>query len=154
MGTRLYGSACQTIAQGLAPADCSLFPGSRLVTLSAAILVCGIIALVRIIIILSAICLLIGMSVRANTRFRNEERLPMQWSLDGSVNWTAPRAVALALTPVLAAGSLAATVAMTYFLKPRPGQEGLELPVVLFMATVFVAAHGFHLWMIGKTLKT
>ena len=78
----------------------------------------------------------------------------MQWSLDGSVNYAAPRAVALALTPVLATGSLAATVAMTHFLKPRPGQEGMELPVVLFMATVFVAAHGFHLWMISKTLKT
>jgi len=109
--------------------------------------------LVQSVIVLSAVCLLIGMSLRGNTRFRHEKRLPMQWSLDGSVNWTAPRAAALALTPILATFSLGASVAMSWFLKPRPGQEGMEIPVISFVALVFLAAHGFHLWMIGKTLK-
>jgi hypothetical protein len=48
---------------------------------------------------------------------------------------------------------MATLVAQTLFLNSRPGQEGMEIPVVLFAALVFLAAHGFHLWMIGKTLK-
>ncbi|MBB3313159.1 hypothetical protein FHT78_004947 [Rhizobium sp. BK196] len=37
-------------------------------------------------------------------------KLPMQWSLKREVSWTAPRAIAFALIPVLAAGVLAALV--------------------------------------------
>lgn len=46
--------------------------------------------------------ILIGLSFWANARFRGEERLPMQWSLSGTVNWSAPRLVALGFGPVLA----------------------------------------------------
>jgi uncharacterized membrane protein YhhN len=52
------------------------------------------------------------------------------------------------LTPILSA-----IVAATLFLTPRPGQEGMEIPVVIFIALVFLAAHWFHLWMIEKSLK-
>ena len=37
-------------------------------------------------------------------------KLPMQWSLKGTVNWTAPRAIAFAFVPVLAAVVMAATL--------------------------------------------
>lgn len=80
--------------------------------------------MIQSIIALIAIGLLIRMSFRANARFRKEVRLPMQWALDGSVNWTAPRGFALAMTPALASCSLSAIVAVTLFLTPRPGQEG------------------------------
>ena len=99
------------------------------------------------------ICVLAAMSIRANRRFRNEDRLPMQWSFSGSVNWTAPRAVALAFTPVLAAVVLLATVSLTTFLQPRPGQEGLVIPTNIFMAFVFVSAHALHLRLIENTLR-
>jgi hypothetical protein len=78
----------------------------------------------------------------------------MQWSLNGSVNWTAPRFVALAFTPVLASLCLLATAAMTTSFPSRPGQEGLVIPVNIFMAIVFIGAHAFHLWLIGRTVGT
>jgi hypothetical protein len=100
-----------------------------------------------------AVCVLGVMSIRANGRFKNEDRLPMQWSLDRSVNWTAPRRVALAFTPVLAAIVLSATVALTIYSTPRPGQGGLEIPAMVFVALVFIGAHAFHLWLIGNSLR-
>jgi hypothetical protein len=100
------------------------------------------------------ICILAVMSIRANGRFKDEDRLPMQWSLDKSVNWTAPRAVALAFTPVLAALVLSATVVLTMSGKPKPGQEGLELPTMLFIALVFIGAHALHLWLIEKSVHS
>src|SRR6476619_5668660 len=100
------------------------------------------------------ICILAVMSIRANNRFKNEDRLPMQWSLDKSVNWTAPRPLALALTPGLAAIVLSATVMLTISAKPRPGQEGLEVPMILFVALVFIAAHALHLWLIERSLHS
>jgi hypothetical protein len=100
-----------------------------------------------------AICVLAAMSIRANRRFREADRLPMQWSLDGSVNWTAPRAFALSFTPLLAVVILTTTTALTTFLKPRPGQEGLVVPTMVFIALVFIGAHGLHLWLIGKSLR-
>lgn len=109
--------------------------------------------MIQSIIALIAIGLLIRMSVRANAQFHDEVRLPMQWALNGSVNWTAPRRFALALTPILAGCILTAIVIMTLTLPPRPGQEGMEIPVVFFGSIVFVAAHSFHLWMIKRTLK-
>lgn len=50
------------------------------------------------VLIISAIfaLVIIGLSIRANARFRQEEKLPMQWRLSrsepltGSVNWSAP----------------------------------------------------------------
>jgi hypothetical protein len=100
-----------------------------------------------------AILVLVAMSVKANRRFKNEARLPMQWSLSGSVNWTAPRSLALAFTPCLASLCLLAFAAMSTFLQPRAGQEGLVIPVNVFMALVFIGAHAFHLWLIGRTLR-
>src|SRR3954454_516338 len=98
------------------------------------------------------ICVLAVMSIRANGRFKDEDRLPMQWSLDKSVNWTAPRSVALAFTPVLAAIILSATVMLTISVRPKPGQEGLEVPAILFIALVFIAAHALHLWLIERSV--
>jgi len=100
-----------------------------------------------------ALCVLVLMSLRANRRFNQHARLPMQWSLNGSVNWTAPRQIALAFTPVLAGLTLAAVVWLTTALTPRPGQEGFAIPSLIFVALVFVAAHTFHLWLIRKSIR-
>ena len=94
---------------------------------------------------------MIGLSVRANSRFRDESRLPMQWSL--SVNWTAPRLVALSFTPALTMAILAFFVMGSMTMQPRPGQEGAVVPALLGMGVCFIAAHVFHLWMISKTLR-
>ena len=101
-----------------------------------------------------AVAVLVAMSARANRRFKGETRLPMQWSLGGSVNWTAPRPWALAFTPLLATICLLGFVAMSSFSQPRPGQEGLVIPVNIFMALLFIGAHAFHLWLIERTVHT
>jgi hypothetical protein len=100
-------------------------------------------------VVLIAVALLTAMSLRANYRFRMERQLPMQWWLDGSVTWTAPRPVALAFMPVLAAVCLAPTL----FLKPNPGQEHLVIPVVVSAALVMLGVHAFHLWLMQRTVQ-
>lgn len=106
-----------------------------------------------IVAILSALCVLTiaGLAVRANRRLRHHDRLPMQWSLGGEVNWTAPRAVALSLIPVLAAGMMGFVTVMTLTVGPRPGQENQVLPVTVLIGAMLVAGQWLHLWLIGKT---
>lgn len=102
---------------------------------------------------LITVALLATMSLRANRRFEAQLRLPMQWALDGSVNWSAPRGVALAFTPALAAACLALIVVLTAFAQPKAGQEGLVLPVIVLVALGFLCAHAFHLRMIRRTVQ-
>jgi hypothetical protein len=100
------------------------------------------------------VALLVAMSVRADKRFRNEARLPMQWSLTGDENWTAPRQVALAFTPAIAAILLVATTILVMVSgEPRMGQKGLGPPVVLLVGLAFVGVHALHLWLIGQHLR-
>jgi hypothetical protein len=61
--------------------------------------------MVHIAIAVLTVAVLVAMSARANRRFKGEARLPMQWSFNGSVNWTAPRFVALAFNAVLGRGA-------------------------------------------------
>ena len=109
--------------------------------------------MIQAIVAVIAVCALVLMSVRENRRFKEQDRLPMQWSLNGSVNWTAPRPVALAFTPILAAIVLGATVWLTTALTPRPGEEGFAVPVLVFVALMFVGVHAFHLWLIRSSLR-
>jgi hypothetical protein len=97
--------------------------------------------------------LLTGLSVRANARFRRHERLPMQWSLAGTVNWTAPRVLALSLIPALGVGLLTFITLLNLNVRPRAGQEGMVIPVTILMGATFVAVQLLHFWMIDKTLK-
>jgi hypothetical protein len=101
-----------------------------------------------------ALAVLVWMSLVANARFKDQRQLPMQWSLTGSVNWTAPRPLALAFTPVLAALCLSATVALAIFVPPRPGQEGLVIPTIVAVALAFIGAHAMHLWLTDRTLRS
>ena len=108
--------------------------------------------MIEFVIVLGAVLVLIAMSRRADRRFRRVDRLPMQWLLSGEVTWTAPRRIALSLIPGLAATILTAMAVMMRLTKPRPGQEGYEIPILLIMAALWVAIHAFHIWMIGRTL--
>lgn len=96
---------------------------------------------------------LTGMSLHANRRFQADTRLPMQWWLDGQVTWTAPRTVALAFTPVLAAVCLGAMVALTAIGRTKPGQEHLVVPVNVLGGFVFVGIHVLHLWLMRRTIQ-
>lgn len=96
---------------------------------------------------------IIGLSVWANARFSDQARLPMQWSLSGAVNWTAPRVLALSFTPALMIGILSVIVyaAMTGRLSPVH-QDRLIRDLVL-LGVISVGCHLFHLWMIGRALR-
>jgi hypothetical protein len=100
-----------------------------------------------------AVAVLTAMSLRANRRFRMEPRLPMQWWTDGSVTWTAPRPLALAFMPVVAAVSLVAIATLTIFARPRAGQEHLVIPMNVLVALAFLGVHALHLWLIARTLR-
>jgi uncharacterized membrane protein len=82
----------------------------------------------------------------------------MQWSLSrskslsSSVNWQAPRVLALSFTPFLAICVLTLFVVGAMCLTPRPGQEGMVMPSLMLIGSIFVAVHSFHLWLIAKTL--
>lgn len=101
-------------------------------------------------IILGALLLLVTMSVRADRRLGGLARLPMQWSLKGSVNWTAPRKWALAFTPLLAAFCLSVIFALARFptSAPRPG-EGTSL-TLLSIGLAFVAIHALHIRLVER----
>jgi len=97
---------------------------------------------------------LAAMSLRAGRRFAGERLLPMQWGLDGRVNWSAPRALALAFMPVLGLLALGGMAAMMRFgPPPRAGQEGLEIPVLLSAGVILLGAHWFHLRLVARALR-
>ena len=93
------------------------------------------------------------LAYRANTRFRSEGRLPMQWGLTGQVNWSAPRRVALAFVPVLAIVLLGFFTVMLINVPPRAGQEGLVFPILVVTGVTLVAAQLAHFWLIGRTIR-
>lgn len=109
--------------------------------------------MIVILIILVTSAALIALSVRANTRFASAERLPMQWGFGFEVTWTAPRIFALSLTPAIGILALSGVGALVLLGMPRPGQEGLEVPILLAASAIIVGAHQFHLWLIGRTLR-
>jgi hypothetical protein len=92
-------------------------------------------------------------AILANTRFRRESRLPIQWWLDGKVIWSAPRAVTLAFIPVLATGVLGVVAVLSQTLPPRAGQEALVWPVMLGSGALSVAIQFLHLGLIARTVR-
>lgn len=102
---------------------------------------------------LVGIAVLVFMSMRANQRFRDHDRLPMQMDWHGAATWTAPRILALLFTPMLSVLVLGLAVAGTIVSEPRAGQEGLEVPVILMLALGLIGAHAFHLWIIARLLR-
>ena len=97
--------------------------------------------------------LLCWFAVRANARFANEKRLPMQWWLNGEVTWYAPRHVALTFIPALANCVLAFYIVLTFTSKPRPGDEHLVLPILILLGATFVAVQLLHLFLVERTLR-
>ncbi|MEN2748960.1 hypothetical protein [Sphingomonas sp. T9W2] len=107
----------------------------------------------EIAITLLTLATLIVMSVRYDRRHRATARLPMQWSLSGRVNWTAPRRGALAFTPVLAAIVLGA-IQVTARLRPQtPGSDGSVLATLLSASLLLVVVHAIHLRLCDLTLN-
>ncbi|MGY6707979.1 MAG: hypothetical protein ACXIVF_06590 [Rhizobiaceae bacterium] len=92
---------------------------------------------------MTTVALLSSMSAWSNNRLRDRDRLPMQWAVTGRVNWTAPRRIALAFTPILAAIVLS-LAALRYAGRPS------ELGILATIAVLFVMAHLLYLWLVHK----
>lgn len=85
------------------------------------------------------------LAVIANRRFREFKRLPMQWGVSGQVNWTAPRALALAFVPVLYL-----LLSGVLILAARSDPEKFTVKSVGIVLIALIAAQIFHLWMIDR----
>lgn len=105
-----------------------------------------------VILTLVVVAVLVSMSMLANRKFRAVDRLPMQWSSRGEVNWTAPRVAALAVMPVLGTLVLCAASLSSIFVDPRPGQENMVIPAMLAMALVAIGIHHLHITLIARYL--
>jgi len=85
-------------------------------------------------------------SLYTNRRFQAFARLPMQWGLNGTPNWYAPRWLAISFMPWLA-GLILGGIALTL------GAARIGLVEICLLAPVFIAAHLLHVWLIGRTLR-
>jgi hypothetical protein len=92
--------------------------------------------------------LLAGISIHANRSLPNSAELPMQWGFDGRPTWSAPRKLALAFMPAL----YSLTMLAIAFLIPVQWEPDVPamLGVMTVVATAFVAAHLFHIWLIRR----
>lgn len=95
------------------------------------------------------VAVLAGASLWASARYRTVARLPMQWSLTGRVIWSAPRGIALSLTPLLAALIMGAITILT---AQAPDDSGTMTALVV-TAVAFAFAHALHLGLISRSLR-
>ncbi|MFC3713711.1 hypothetical protein ACFOMD_14120 [Sphingoaurantiacus capsulatus] len=102
-----------------------------------------------VVIVAVVVLMLSTMSLRANRRLHGEPSLPMQWGLNGDVNWSAPRRIALAFTPLLAIICLSAALVSDIV---SPSDEATF--AIAVMAVMFVAVHALHLWLINRWQRT
>ncbi|MEH3046579.1 hypothetical protein [Sphingomonas adhaesiva] len=109
--------------------------------------------MVLLIVSLMLVAISVVLAVRANARFRGEDRIPMQWGITGKVTWSAPRRVAFAVMPLLVAGMSGFQLIMAITVDPRPGQEGLVLPVLAGIGVTLLAIQLLHARLIAWTLQ-
>lgn len=105
--------------------------------------------------VIGIIVTLVGcvVAARANARLRDEARIPMQWSLSGRVTWYAPRLIALTFLPALTAGVLGTFCLLSVAVRPRPGQQGAEIPIFVGIGVMLIAIQLLHLWLAERTLR-
>ncbi|WP_415288852.1 hypothetical protein RSD66_02385 [Brevundimonas sp. S1H14] len=96
------------------------------------------------------VAVLAAMSRQAARGLPRSARLPMQWGFDGRPTWRAPRDLALAFTPTLAAITLFPTALLPLLGKAGRGL-GLYFGVLSLMGGVaWVAAHALYLWLVAQ----
>ena len=97
---------------------------------------------------IAAVAVLSALSLWADGRFSASDRLPMQWSLSGEVNWSAPRPLALAFVPVLAAFLMAIDLWL-HRRNARLARRNTALPAVGFLM-----GYGFYLGLLLRFVPT
>lgn len=77
----------------------------------------------------------------------DEARLPMQWSVSGTVNWRAPRIVAIAASPLL----MLALIGVIFFFSRHDHQE--RDMALLWIAFLGPALQGLHMALVARTVE-
>lgn len=102
---------------------------------------------------ITVVAILIAVSFWADRRFCRHDRLPMQWSAAGKVNWTAPRRAALAFTPVLGVLMLGGTATLLARGPLGQGRGDVGVSVLVVMGVGLLMGHLLHLWLIERSLR-
>lgn len=76
----------------------------------------------------------------------------MQWSLNGQVNWSAPRRIALGFFPALLIASLLAHILLMQNSAPRQGQEDMVVPVMLVLAAMILLIQLLHIYLVNRSI--
>jgi hypothetical protein len=93
----------------------------------------------------------IGMAAIAFWAYRHvapgADRLPMQWSTNGTVNWRAPRLVAIAATPLL----MLTLIALIFvFSRHDHAERDMALLWISFIAP---ALQAMHMALVARTVE-
>lgn len=96
----------------------------------------------RIAIITAALAVIVLLSLIAARSFPKGARVPMQWGLTGKPTWYAPVAVAVSVTPILAAIVFALSVFLTSVSEKAQRDFDSAWPV---MVGIFLFLHVLHL---------
>lgn len=96
---------------------------------------------------------MVGFALLAHASLPKTKQIPMQWSLRGEINWTAPRAFGLGFFPLLGFTCMVAYILLMEYAGPRPGQENLVIPVMIILGAVLFTIQIIHAYMASKSLR-
>ncbi|MBX9467632.1 MAG: hypothetical protein KL839_07195 [Rhizobium sp.] len=92
-----------------------------------------------------------GMAAIAIWAYRNvapeRAHLPMQWSTNGTVNWRAPRLVAIAATPLL----MLALIGLVFVLSRHDHAE--RDMALLWISFIAPALQAMHMALVARTVE-
>ncbi len=92
-----------------------------------------------------------GLSVMADQRLKDRSRLPMQWGFDGRPTWSAPRRVALALTPLLGGIGFLLITSIRLVQPETTAEDETRLgELQLGLAGLGLAVQAGYLWLVGR----
>ncbi|MAK83411.1 MAG: hypothetical protein CMJ17_16300 [Phenylobacterium sp.] len=98
------------------------------------------------------VLVLAAMSLAFARRAPAGTKLPMQWGLGRRPIWSAPRGIALAITPLLAAFTLTPFSLASLWVEP---DEQLEFRLVLALVSLaYIAVHALHLYLLSRWLRS
>ena len=101
--------------------------------------------------LLAYVLVAFGLSAMADRRLKDHSRLPMQWGFDGRATWSAPRRLALVMTPLLAGvGFLLITIIR--LTAPEPEAEGAArlTELQLGLGGLGLTVQAGYLWLVGR----
>ncbi|ODS58908.1 MAG: hypothetical protein ABS40_00880 [Agrobacterium sp. SCN 61-19] len=75
------------------------------------------------------------------------DRLPMQWSVRGAINWRAPRLIAVAVTPLL---MLTLIVVIFIFSRDNHSERNMALLWISFLGP---ALQALHMALVARTAE-